>query len=400
MTLALGISLFRPVHTWALLAMLVGMPLLALAVAVLGMQSASDGSSGAFGTLTTLLAEISRDPVDRTMLWLMAALVPVGAALWLARRRAFLRVTSMGIEANIPRAIAIDLPGQTCGEWRLRWEDVHRVSLVPGARVGTFRGIARGNVLQRIRNSRLVIETAGGEKRLAPFLWFEPEAGDHRLGLGETLSFRNLDPIRRMLGAPLARGFTDRGFEIEVIDAVLDAEPIGYDLMRHKGMVVQLGVIFVAAFYALVDTFFVDVHKPLGPLPFAPFVLFGVIAAIAASKLGRGAPKAERIGVGLLAVGACVAAAYPATLRFNAATAEPEVAAYISAGGGRFAAPEERLPPIDLSGERVPEYFEQYPPGTEHEFEVLRGAAGFYQLEMAPFYARTRRFYDGDRDAR
>src|SRR5690606_15413989 len=113
-----------------------------------------------------------------------------------------------------------------------------------------------------------------------------------------------------------------------------------------------LVMIFGAGLYALADTFVVDVHKPLGPLPLAPFVLFGVVAGIAASKLGRGAPKAERIGVGLLAVGACVAAAYPATLRFNAATAEPEVAAYVSAGGGRFVAPSERLPSIDLSGER------------------------------------------------
>ena len=63
------------------------------------------------------------------------------------------------------------------------------------------------------------------------------------------------------------------------------------------------------------------------------------------------------IMVGLLAIGACVAAAYPATLRFNAATAEPE-------------------------------------------FGVLRGAAGFYQLDMAPFHAQTRRLYEGDLDAR
>ncbi|MBN1239307.1 MAG: hypothetical protein JXB36_12460, partial [Gammaproteobacteria bacterium] len=310
--------------------------------------------------------------------------------------RAFLRITSDGIEANIPRAIAIDVPGQTSGEWRLRWEDVRRVRLISGAPAGSFRGTAGGHALQRLRNGRLVIQTVDGEFRLGPFLWIDPAAEDHRLGLGETLSFRGVDPIRRMLGAPLVRAFTDRGFEVDVGEAVLDAGPVGYDLMRHKGMVVQIGVIFGAGLYALADTFFVDVQKPLGPLPLAPFVLFGVVAGIAVSKLGRGAPNAERIGVGLLAVGASVAAAYPATLRFNAATADPAVAVYISAGGGRFVAPDGRLPPIDLSGEGVPEYFDEYPPGTEHEFAVLRGAAGFYQLEMAPFHARTRRFYDGE----
>lgn len=124
-----------------------------------------------------------------------------------------------------------------------------------------------------------------------------------------------------------------------------------------------------------------------------PFAVTGAVAVLASSQLGRGAPSRERLAVGALTVVALVAAAHPATLRLNAATAEPETVAYVSLGTGRFEPPDDRLPPIDLSTLGVPEYWARYARGAEHEFTLLRGTAGFYQLALRPVYERTRRFY-------
>lgn len=232
--------------------------------------------------------------------------------------------------------------------------------------------------------------------RVNPFIWFDRAGEDHRLGLDEIWSSRKLDPARRLRRAPLIRRLIARGIDATVEEADVEQRASGFDLMRNRGLVTQLVPFFGAGLYALVDTFIVEVYKPLGPLPLGPFVLGAVAAGTAVAKLGRGAPKTERRVIGALTVAACVTATYPATLRFNAATADAEVAVYVSAGGGRFEARDDRLPRIDLSGERIPEYWALFPPGAEHEFTVLRGTAGFHQLELAPFHERTRRFYASD----
>ncbi len=186
-----------------------------------------------------------------------------------------------------------------------------------------------------------------------------------------------------------------RGFEIEAAgDAAQGAA--SFDLARHKGMLAQLGVLFGAGLYALGDTL-VAGYQPLGPLPLLPFAAAGVLAVAGSAVLGRGAPRAERLGVGALATLAVVAAVYPVTLRLNALGAEPRVAMYTAVAPGVFEPQAAGLPRIDLSGEDVDEYWTQYPPGSGHAFTLLRGSAGFYQLDLAPFYERTRRFYSRDR---
>lgn len=67
--------------------------------------------------------------------------------------------------------------------------------------------------------------------------------------------------------------------------------------------------------------------------------------------------------------------------------------AYVATGAGRFEARDAGLPALDLSNEKVDEYWAEYPMGAEHPFTLLRGAGMFYQLDLTPFYARTRAFY-------
>jgi hypothetical protein len=128
-------------------------------------------------------------------------------------------------------------------------------------------------------------------------------------------------------------------------------------------------------------------------IPVYPFLVAALPAAALANVLGRGAPATERFGVGALLVVATTAATYPAMLRVNAWTAEPRTLQYEAVTSGQFRPVDTNTPAIDLSGKSLPEYWAEYPEGTEHEFTLMRGDAGFYQLDLGPFHARTREFY-------
>lgn len=387
-TLALTGWLLRPRHMAALVLGVFGIPIVLLAIVVVLLAYGADEPRSLGDTLAALWAELIEDPGQRLMLWVAAALIPVGAVLFAVQRRAYLRVTGAGLEGFIPRVLGFGLFRQTTGRWSLRWDDVCGIRLsVPGG--GAL------NAVQRLGVTRLVIETPRGETWLHPFLWVDPHGPDHRLGIGALLKPGKLDAARRIEAAPLMRAVRERGLPIE--RGAPETVPVasGFDLARHKGMLVQLVLLFGAGLYALADTFLLAAYEPLGALPLAPFATTGVVGLFAVSRLGRGAPRTERLIVGALTVIALVAAVHPATLRVNAWTAEPETVAYVSAGAGRFDPPGGGLPGIDLSALDVPEYWAEYPPGTPHEFTLLRGVGGFYALALAPVYARTRHFYGG-----
>lgn len=378
-----GTSLLRPAHTWALLGVALGLPVAGL-LAVLSVAALAADGPICPAIWTALRTELIEDPVNRSMLWAAAVLSPFAIAILLLESRARLRLTHAGLEANIPRLLGLGWFRQTAGTWSVRWDDVRRVRLV---------GFARRNAVQQLAWYRLVINTDHGEKWLAAFRWHERGGEDHRLGLGELLAYRKLDVAARLRSAPLVRAIETRGFAIDTdADTAAPVSP-GFDLARHKGLIAQVGLFFVAGLYALTDAFFVRPYLPLEAPPAAPFLLVGTLAAFAAWKLGQGAPRLERTVVGVLAVAACVAATHPAMLRLNAATARAETLRYVSLGQGRFEPAGERLPAIDLSRLAVPEYWAEYPPGTSQELTLLKGSAGFYQLELAPIYERTRRFY-------
>ena len=378
-----GTSLLRPAHTWALLGIVLGLPVAALLGILAVAALAADGPICP-AIWSALRAELVNDPVNRSMLWAAAVLLPLATVLLFLEASARLRLDDTGLEVDIPRPLGLGWFRQTSGRWSVRWDEVRRVRLV---------GFAKGrNTVQQLGWYRLVLDTAHGEKWLAAFRWHEPGA-DHRLGLGELFAYRKLNPAARLRSAPLVRALEARGFTIEADGASQAAASPGFDLARHKGLLALVALFFVAGLYALIDSFFVRRYLALQTPPAVPFLLAGTVAAFAAWKLGKGAPRLERRVVGALAVAACLAATHPAMLRVNAVTARAETLSYISLGEGRFEPPGEGWPAINLSRLAVPEYWAAYPPGTPWQLTLLKGTAGFYQLDLAPVFERTRRFY-------
>ncbi len=247
---------------------------------------------------------------------------------------------------------------------------------------------------QRIRASRLEIETDRETIRLSPFPWYRPGGPDHRLGMRELSALSGADPASFIERAPLLESLRAQGITIESArEDAADAPPPGFDLARDRGMVAQLVLLFAAGLYALVDTFFLLQYTPLAPMPRAPFALMLMAAIPLTFWLGRRAPLAERAVVGALTVAALAVAVYPGLLRLNAATAEPQVVEYVPTAPGRFRAETDEYPDIDLSDQSLSEYWAQRGPAVSHPFTLLRGDAGFWQLDLEPLYERTRDYY-------
>ena len=311
----------------------------------------------------------------------------IGVVWWFFKslQSATLRLTSTGVEMRQPGWIKPALMRQSGGDWRLGWHEIHAARLV-------LPGWQWLKPAHRLGQSRLVLDTAAGEKWLASFSWVDPDH-DHRLRLREILFSRNLDVEQRLRDTALVRALEASGIDVEMGQAGAKPEAMGYDLSSHAGSLAMLMLFALAAGYALIDAFFLGRFKPLEPMPVSPFYLAGLAGVVLAALLGRGVPTQERVALSALTVAALVAAAWPGTLRYNALTAQPRQVTYNAVAPGVFEAPAGDFPEVDLRSEKVPEYWEQFPPGSEHDFTLLRGDAGFYQLDPGAFYRKTRAFY-------
>jgi hypothetical protein len=375
-------SLMRRTHLARLAGLAFGLPLIALAVVTYWVLANGVSDREGSDLLGLAWKAVTQDPL---MLWALALLGPFGIVSIAGRRQAYLQITSLGLEGYIPRWTGLGLSRQTTGRWLVPWEAIRAVHLVHGRR-------AR-QPAQRLGDYRLVLDTDRGETWLAPFSWVDRQGRDHRLGLNEAFAFATFDPEAVLERAPLMGALRARGLVPEWRSQTRSRASTGFDLTGHRGLVIQLVLFFAAGFYAVFDSFVFAHYRPLEALPSLPFVAVTGAGALAVMMLGRGAPRMERLVLGVLTVAALTAAVHPALLRVNALTATPQEVAYVATGAGRFEARDAGLPALDLSDENVDEYWAQYPMGAEHPFRLLRGAGMFYQLDLAPLYARTRAFY-------
>lgn len=380
--LKLSTGLIRADHARVIIAVVVLVPVLALLPFLFALPE-SDASPGE--RLAMLYDELMADGETRQLLWMLAVALPLVLVYMIGQRLAWMRMDSNGIECHIPRWLGLGFARQTVGHWRLGWGEIQ------GLRLDAPTAGKRVKKVQLIGAYRLVLTTATGEYRLSPFPWFNPQR-DHRLTLGELRRGQKLDVANIVRRAPLFDVFHPDDAADDTA-ATPDPGETAFDLTSHKGMAVQLVLLAGAGGYAVIDGFFLGQWRPLETVPILPFVLMAVLAFAVIPRLGQGAPRTERLAVSALTIAALVAAVYPGLLRFNATTAEPQLLQYQAAAPGLFTSRTGAFPDIDLTGTDVAEYWEEYPPGSEHEFRLLHGEAGFTQLDLGHFYAKTRDFY-------
>ncbi len=378
--LRLGLSLLRRSHTVALLT-----PVLLLTAALLWALLGDEAAlGGVLEALTSAATEGS--PSGRFHAWALLVLSPVGAVMLLLLHRARLRISIRGLEGYLPAWTGFGLQGLTTGRFLATWNEVESVSLQSGGRFS--------RALDAVRGARLVVRTRDGRISLSPFVWVERNGADHRLTLTEALRSGAGDGTAWVMRSPLVQALEGRGYDVRTADAS-EPSPLaeGYDLARHRGMVALMSVMALAGGYGLVDGFATGPYQALEPVPLWPFAMAAAVAVALAAVLGRGAPTAERMGVGALAVAAVVAAVHPAMLRVNGATGTPHTVMYTVSGPGTLSPPDSAWPAIDLGDRNLTEYWQEHPPGTEHPMTLVKGVAGFHQLDSRPLFERTRAFY-------
>jgi hypothetical protein len=136
-------------------------------------------------------------------------------------------------------------------------------------------------------------------------------------------------------------------------------------------------------------------YQALQAVPKLPFLLLAIAGVVLIVISGRGAPKLERGAVGSMLLAAMLAAVYPAMLRYNALDADILNVTYEASSSSQYQALNQDLPDIDMRHHRGEEYWQQFKAGSLHEFIVMRGKGGFYQLHMTPLNRKIRAWYDG-----
>lgn len=384
--LRLGASLLRGSRMYWMLLLVIGLPL--LVVIVLGYTvAAHKGASTSLDSIIHSFWKFIRK--DSSMeFWFVITLIPVAIFAHVLQRFSYIKITASGIEGYIPKLLGLGLLGLSAGHWRIPWGSIRSIHLVPPKKW-------MDRLAWDLKGYRLVIETDRGQTRVTPFSWVLRDGPDHRLTFGESVRQKTLDAADVIERAPLVQVLRERGIELSTSPVSPDqSAPASYDLSKHRGLVVQLVLFFAAGLYALVDALIIASFMAVEPLPLAPFVIVGLAATVLVFILGKRAPPGERIIVGMLTVAALTAAVYPGMLRINALTADPQEITYRARNEGVFASTKPGYPELDLRGLDINEYWSQYPKGKEHPFILMRGAGGFYQLDLSPLYKRTRDFYD------
>lgn len=388
--LSMALSLLRSSHTRILILI---QALLWLALGVLfwliidAMSSASMTRTEVFNAgIQGVLDTYTGSRADRALgLGLLAGLLLAIILLW-QQSRARLCVNIEGIQASMPKWLGWPLFKQTGGNWNLRWSDIDSVRLETPKRT---RRTAQG-----LRFYRLVINTGKDEISINPYVWFNPAGTDHRMGFRELFGSGKSNQ-QRIHDAPLMHLLQARGIEIEGSTRPTAQNSKEFQLGSHLGLGLQVVLLFVFGGYFAIDYFMLAPYRALQAVPRLPFLLVTMVAAALIYISGRGAPKLERSAVGVMLLCAMLAAIYPAMLRYNAHDAEVINATYEALAVGHFQSLNPDLPDIDMSHHRGEEYWQQYYAGSLHEFTVMRGKGGFYQLHMTPLNKRIRDWYEG-----
>jgi hypothetical protein len=168
----------------------------------------------------------------------------------------------------------------------------------------------------------------------------------------------------------------------------------GFALERNRAALGAVVLIFALMTYTIADWMLNTETYAVKP----PVILFSVAGALVVlacilTLAANEVPQAHAWAVSIVLGAVFAAALYPGLLRLNQLTdregLKPEryrLAEYVL-----FKPLDSRLPEIGFLD--YPDYWQQFPRGSEHEFLMRRGALDFFQVDMAPVHARMRAYY-------
>lgn len=303
------------------------------------------------------------------------------AYFWLATRRERLFLDESGIryQSPLPQALQFLQPG-----WSLKWDQITRARL----RKSWWLAGAAG--------AELVLTTRTDERRTRPFIWV-----DQRTMVRET-PWQALRRLQALRDADIAKAISDFTL-VQFVRTRLPQFDLGAATFRDRQAFAleknRVALVAVAAFFALVIYGLVDwmlnQETYAGTPPFAVYLTAGGITTVLVFAWLRqsAVPMAECLAVSLLLGAVLGAALYPGLLRINQITDTVGLQTYRYVLQRDFSlVPENDGLPV-LAFPKFPEYWEQFGPGSTHEFRLRRGGLEFYQIDMAPVYAKTREFY-------
>ena len=254
--------------------------------------------------------------------------------------------------------------------WSLTWSEVDKVEL-------QVQSMGLGK-----RTYWLVVAPDGAKKRIdRPLGWEQVPAIPH--SRADRVRSRDEEAMRKaILASPLVRAL--RQFSVPVTERAGLVRPEralkGYDIAQDRRLLVAVGLLLVALAYWFGDTFINWPYMAVENVPWWPYIFIGSLGLWLGYDLGRRAPPMERTLISILLAGALCAASYPLMLRLDALTAPAgdDLYTYTQVRPGYFKPTKSGMPWIYFDTQT---YWMVFPNGSTHEFRVLKGALGFYEVD-------------------
>lgn len=320
-------------------------------------------------------------------LYLFALCLLLGCVVAFANRQVWLKLDSENLTIHIPRLTGLGLMGFTTGDHRIPLNVIRKIELTP---VTGFR-----NMAQALQQSKLSLVTERRTYRLQPYHFLKEGEPDHRIGIGSAFGKPKTRVEALINEAPLVKALSRITGNVDFTSTPTDRTgPLAnhFNLLKHKGMVLQLILLAALGTYGLVDYVLLTNYLVLGDLPLWPFVSTGLLAGVLGIRLGSGAPRVERLGLAALLCVIALAATYPGLQRYTLMVSpEPLSVAYDSTETGYFQ--HSHYPAINQRESSIPEYWQSLPSGEVYTFFLHESGLGFVLIDMATVYEKSRAFY-------
>jgi hypothetical protein len=358
--------------------MLIGLAVLVVFFATMALRKYGDVEL----LLDAFLRAVTRNPVDN--LSKISILVLVTVHLIYARRASRLErliLSANGIEYRSPLPAALQFLRPS---WSRQWSQIRAAVLQNMPLVQGPQGIV------------LMLDSGMRTVRVYPWRWVDPQ------------DYLPISPLREMrwlrrLTAAEAAAQIDESPVMQYVTAALPHLAIKrgavvagqFALEKNKRSLGIVVLFFPLVIYAFADGVMLGEETYANEVPMQLFVIAGTGAAVAAAlwMLGGKVPLAESLIISVLFGGALGAATYPGALRLNALTDTEGLRTYEYVLRPNLTlSPAESGPP-ELSFPQYADYWQQFKPGSKHEFELRHGGLGFFQLNFEPVRLAMREYY-------